>query len=38
MTDLEKIEARLANTERALLSLAAVMQDTQAPSEIDYDA
>ena len=31
MTDLERLEARLANTEKALFALATVMQDTQAP-------
>ena len=31
MTDLEKLEARLANTEKALFALATVIQDTQVP-------
>lgn len=31
MTDLERLEARLANTEKALFALATVMQDIQPP-------
>jgi len=31
MTDNEKLEARLANTEKALFALATILQDIQPP-------